>query len=143
MNSRDFCYWLQGFFEINELNNTSNELNDKQVKCIKNHLSMVFAHEIDPSFGDKDHQELLNILHADPDKAVNIHTDPDSSVNLHADPDYLKKLAQAVKSLGERLETPEGRESMKEAIAKTKQKMIDIKTQHMPINLPTPKVYTC
>ena len=45
MTSRDFCYWLQGFFEIS--GNTS--LNFNQVVTIKNHLNLVFKHEIDPS----------------------------------------------------------------------------------------------
>lgn len=45
MTSRDFAYWLQGFFEISE----TDELNIKQVKMIKAHLNLVFKHEIDPS----------------------------------------------------------------------------------------------
>ena len=49
MTSRDLVYWLQGFFEIS--GDTS--LTPKQVDIIKNHLAMVFVHEIDPSFGDK------------------------------------------------------------------------------------------
>lgn len=59
MNSRDFVYWLQGFFEISE----SNTLTSTQVDVIKNHLNMVFAHEIDPSHGDEKHQAVLNELH--------------------------------------------------------------------------------
>jgi hypothetical protein len=46
MTSRDFCYWLQGVFEGAKVTS----LNEEQVKVIKNHLSMVFIHEIDPSF---------------------------------------------------------------------------------------------
>lgn len=44
MNSVDFCYWLQGHFELSD----SNELTPKQVETIKNHLNLVFKHEIDP-----------------------------------------------------------------------------------------------
>jgi hypothetical protein len=52
MTGRDFCYWLQGYFEIAE--NESDEiqdvkLSDKQVKVIRAHLNLVFKHEIDPS----------------------------------------------------------------------------------------------
>ena len=45
MTSRDFCFWLQGFFEL------SNEkfLDEKQTNLVKQHLAMVFVHEIDPS----------------------------------------------------------------------------------------------
>jgi hypothetical protein len=45
MTSRDFVYWLQGFFEISE----TNTLTERQVKMIKAHLNLVFKHEIDPS----------------------------------------------------------------------------------------------
>lgn len=44
MNTVDFCFWLQGFFEIS--GNT--EINAKQAEIIKNHLNLVFKHEIDP-----------------------------------------------------------------------------------------------
>ncbi len=44
MNSIDFCFWLQGSFELSN----SNELTEEQVKVIKNHLNLVFKHEIDP-----------------------------------------------------------------------------------------------
>lgn len=45
MTSRDFAYWLQGFFEISE----TDQLTERQVKMIKAHLNLVFKHEIDPS----------------------------------------------------------------------------------------------
>ena len=44
MNSIDFCFWLQGFFEISG----SDSLTDAQVEIIKNHLDLTFVHEIDP-----------------------------------------------------------------------------------------------
>lgn len=59
MTSRDFVFWLQGYFEISELT----ELNEKQIKVIKRHLDLVFAHDIDPSLGDKEHQEKLQDIH--------------------------------------------------------------------------------
>ncbi len=60
MTSRDFCYWLQGFFEIGGFK----DIQPEQVKIIKNHLHMVFKHEIDPSHGDAAHQEVLSHAHA-------------------------------------------------------------------------------
>lgn len=48
MNSRDFVYWLQGFFE---LSGDIDLINGEQLDLIKRHLAMVFVHEIDPSFG--------------------------------------------------------------------------------------------
>ena len=49
MKARDFCYWLQGYFELSESENDI--LTISQVKMIQRHLNMVFKHEIDPSFG--------------------------------------------------------------------------------------------
>jgi len=57
MTSRDFAYWLQGFFEISEAKNITEE----QTSMIKKHLGLVFKHEIDPNYG-KD-QEALNQIH--------------------------------------------------------------------------------
>ena len=54
MTSRDFCYWLQGFFEIASVN--VENLNETQVKQIRAHLALVFRHEIDPSFKDEGRQ---------------------------------------------------------------------------------------
>ena len=48
MTSRDFCYWLQGYFEVSR--NTSVDV--QQTEAIKKHLAMVFKHEIDPSMPD-------------------------------------------------------------------------------------------
>lgn len=45
MTSRDFCYWLQGFFEIGR----QTSIDQIQTQQIKNHLNLVFKHEIDPS----------------------------------------------------------------------------------------------
>ena len=41
MKSTEFCYWLQGLFEINK----TIELNPKQTELVKKHLKMVFVHE--------------------------------------------------------------------------------------------------
>lgn len=58
MKSRDFCYWLQGYFELA----TQDKITIDQVKTIQRHLSMVFKHEIDPSFGEE-REELVKIHH--------------------------------------------------------------------------------
>ena len=49
MTSKDFAYWLQGFFELSD---PTAPLTEKQVQTIKNHLKLVFLHEIDPSYTD-------------------------------------------------------------------------------------------
>ena len=45
MKSIEFCYWLQGLFELQEIE----ELNKKQTTQVKKHLEMVFAHEKEPN----------------------------------------------------------------------------------------------
>jgi hypothetical protein len=45
MQSRDFCFWLQGFFE---LSGDVSALSAKQSAMIRRHLDMVFHHEIAP-----------------------------------------------------------------------------------------------
>ncbi len=67
MTSRDFCYWLQGYFEIENNQPRPEEfsatLNSEQIKMIRNHLAMVFKHEIDPSFGGPEKQVELAKAH--------------------------------------------------------------------------------
>lgn len=58
MKSVEFCYWLQGLFEVGE----PTTLNEKQVDVIKRHLNMVFVHEIDASY-PAEQQNALNLEH--------------------------------------------------------------------------------
>lgn len=64
MTSRDFCYWLQGFFELSHYST----LDAGQVGAVKNHLALVFKHEIDPSIdgGDPKKKDELNAIHEKP-----------------------------------------------------------------------------
>lgn len=66
MKSTEFCYWLQGFFEISD----AKTLTPKQVEIIQNHLKLVFYHEIDPSYSDdpKVQETLQNIHDGKPSK---------------------------------------------------------------------------
>lgn len=59
MTSRDFVYWLQGFFEISG----AKSLTQEQGEMVQRHLSLVFKHEIDPSMGGPDKQATLSHLH--------------------------------------------------------------------------------
>lgn len=65
MTSRDFCYWLQGYFEISGASKEPGEfdLDATQVELIQRHLALVFIHEIDPSAGPAPIQEKLNEIH--------------------------------------------------------------------------------
>lgn len=58
MKTTEFCYWLQGLFEVAD----PKTLDERQVSLIKAHLNMVFHHDIDPSY-PADQQGALNALH--------------------------------------------------------------------------------
>lgn len=59
MTSREFCYWLQGYFEIKNTVQGNVSLDPDQVIIIQKHLALVFRHEIDPSYPNQD--ELYDI----------------------------------------------------------------------------------
>lgn len=50
MTPTEFCYWLQGYFELSskEEEPAEHKLTPQQVESIKNHLNLVFYHSIDP-----------------------------------------------------------------------------------------------
>lgn len=59
MKAVEFCYWLQGVFEVADLR----ALDEKQTDLVKRHLAMVFVHDIDPSYPEGQ-QAKLNELHS-------------------------------------------------------------------------------
>lgn len=61
MTSVQFCYWLNGLFELAD----PKTLDAHQTDLIKRHLQMVFKHEIDPSY-PKEQQTSLNDIHNPP-----------------------------------------------------------------------------
>lgn len=65
MTSREFCYWFQGYLELNDTTGTGlhSGLSVDQLRKVKRHLDLVFAHEIDPSQGNDAHQAALNQIH--------------------------------------------------------------------------------
>lgn len=60
MKAHEFCYWLQGYFELAP---DGQGLNAKQLECVRAHLALVFKHEIDQKYGDEEHQNELNAIH--------------------------------------------------------------------------------
>lgn len=81
MSSRDFCYWLQGHFELSA---AQGGLTQEQADKIKNHLAMVFVHEIDPAAGEAAHQAKLNDLHA-PTSTTQLPKPLHPGTNFHDD----------------------------------------------------------
>ena len=64
MTARDFCFWLQGFFE---LQGPVVEMNEEQINMVRRHLGMVFLHDIDPAINAKVGPEvalMLDAIHA-------------------------------------------------------------------------------
>ncbi len=72
MKAQDFCYWLQGFFEIEGARpplvagGLRAGLSPEQVDMISRHLELVFVHDIDPQYGNKEHQAVLQAVHDGP-----------------------------------------------------------------------------
>jgi hypothetical protein len=64
MTARDFAYWLQGYFELQQGICENEGFSAYQAKLIRDHLKLVFIHDIDPSAGPPDHQAKLNEAHA-------------------------------------------------------------------------------
>lgn len=46
MREKDFCYWLQGYFELADLNGYG-FINGKMIACIQKHLDLVKKYERD------------------------------------------------------------------------------------------------
>lgn len=64
MTSVQFCYWLQGFFELRKAGLAQPcSFSMDQTECIERHLSLVFKHEIDASQGSAEHQAELQAIH--------------------------------------------------------------------------------
>lgn len=41
MNATEFCYWLQGYFELTSFHTSHYEFRTKSIQCLKNHLDLV------------------------------------------------------------------------------------------------------
>ncbi len=68
MTSRDFVYWIAGFFEIAK----PTEMTAEQTEMVKRRLALVFIHELDPS-APAHQQASLNAAHA---PATGAHPNP-------------------------------------------------------------------
>lgn len=62
MKTTEFCYWLQGYFELSgDVGEVG--LSKRQVDLIQRHLALVFEHDIDPKAGTVEHQQVLSNIH--------------------------------------------------------------------------------
>jgi hypothetical protein len=65
MKATEFCYWLQGYFEIDQASaRPGNSLSGEQVEVIQRHLALVFVYDIDPQAGPPEYQQVLNDIHS-------------------------------------------------------------------------------
>jgi hypothetical protein len=69
MTSRDFCFWLQGYFECG----VPVRLSERETEMVKRHLALVFKHEIDPSMPDP--TGILQATHDGKESPLNWPTD--------------------------------------------------------------------
>jgi len=58
----DFCIWLKSILD----GRNSGALTPEETALIRENLSTVFRHDIDPQMGDDDHQAMLNKIHSSP-----------------------------------------------------------------------------
>lgn len=63
MESEQFCYWLQGFFELS----SSPNMSPQQVQIVKNHLALVFEKvtpevEVEDAIEEFDFDNILGVL---------------------------------------------------------------------------------
>lgn len=66
MKATDFCYWLQGYFEIKKANRGAPvdlSISQQQAEMIERHLALVFKHDIDPQAGSAEVQAELQAIH--------------------------------------------------------------------------------
>ena len=78
MTAVNFCYWLQGYFEVAGIKpNVGCTLTNEQAATIQRHLSLVFAHDIDPKAGGPAEQKKLNDLHS-----LVVPYNPDSNIQV-------------------------------------------------------------
>lgn len=64
MKAHEFCYWLQGLFELA----SPEALSAEQTATIKRHLDMVFIHDIDPKYPAAEQSALNDAHNAKPAK---------------------------------------------------------------------------
>jgi hypothetical protein len=78
MTTEQFCFWLNGFFELRNADpNHKKGLTAEQEVILLNHLYLCFKHDIDPKMGDAAHQQVLNDIHSPQSSMFN----PSSSLN--------------------------------------------------------------
>lgn len=82
MTSRDFAYWLMGYFE---LKGEPTGMTAEQELQIRAHLALVFKHEIDPAMGDAEHQAELNEIHGPATATPQIPPKPHMPIFPHSD----------------------------------------------------------
>lgn len=67
MTPQEFCYGLQGLFELGN----PTHLSPEQTECIKKHLRMVFHHYIDKTYPESQ-QSTLSEIHNNNDPYTDV-----------------------------------------------------------------------
>lgn len=68
MKAENFCYWLQGYMELQN----PKQISSKELDDIKAHLRITFKYDIDLSHGDANHQKRLSEIH-NPESGIKLN----------------------------------------------------------------------
>lgn len=82
MTSRDFAYWLQGYFEILDpsLEAAPFPLGPAQVKSIRDHLQLVFTHDINPPKPDPAERAKIDLAKLQQQFVTGVWDQPNVSI---------------------------------------------------------------
>lgn len=99
MTPENFCYWLQGWFELNETIDHREGATVETIDIIKNHLALVFAHS-DLQYGDK-LEKMQEIHDGKPayEKTIFDRLDEDGAKPL--DPEAIEKIQKIMEEWAE------------------------------------------
>ena len=56
MKAFEFCYWLQGLFELSEVKS----LDERQTEIVRRHLALVFFHDLDRKEPDSEASQAVH-----------------------------------------------------------------------------------
>lgn len=73
MTPEAFCYWLQGYFEVDSVEYSCTELSPAQIECIKDHLKLVFEKKT-PHYDD--YRPVMKLGEIEPFPPTGVPTNP-------------------------------------------------------------------
>ena len=114
MTPEQFCYWLQGFFEIEYASNNPEKvtLTSRQVETIKDHLKLVFNKQTPvqiPEFKEKTFEEHVDEILKDSSKLDPAPFFPPKYCSSNAFPGEYTDLNKEIEKVIKRTKKRDGR----------------------------------